>query len=89
MEFVELTNLFSVGFENYILGGKILVGLFILGFTTYFSFRCRLGLDAVVVIMAPMVTLLARFGYLPFVMFYLGLIAIGGLLGLGMYKWVT
>lgn len=88
MEFGELTNLFSIGFQDYIIGGKILVGLFVLGFFAYFCFRCRISLDGTVVVMGPMVCLLARFGYLPFVMFYLGLIAIGGLVGLGMYRWM-
>jgi len=83
MNVTEIVDIFNAGFENQLIGGKVFTGLFVLFVVVWIAIRARLGIDAVVVILAPMVMFLAWYGYLPFVLFYLTLFAVGLVLFLG------
>jgi len=83
MNVTEIVDMFNVAFEQQLIGGKIFAGLFALFIVAWIAIRARLGIDAVVVILAPIVMFLVWYGYLPFVLFYLTLFAVGLILFLG------
>jgi len=86
MNITEIVDMFNVAFEQQLIGGKVMTGLFTLFVVAYIALRGRLGIDAVVVILAPMVIYLAWYGYLPVVLAYLTLFVVGLILYLGYSK---
>ena len=86
MNVTELTSIFSDAFEVTFFGGKTLTGLAVLLLLAYIAYRCRIAIDAIVVIFVPLIILFAGYGYLPPVLQYLTFIIVGVLLALGIYK---
>lgn len=89
MNVSEIVDMFNKAGEVDLIGGKTFVGLFVLGFVAFVAFRGRLGIDVVVVILAPMVIYLAWYGFLPIVLMYLTFLVIGFILLLGFLRIIT
>ena len=85
----EITGLFSTGFENTLVGSIELIGFVILLIFAYICFRVGMSLDAVVVVMVPIIVLLAFEGFLPLVVAYLTIMAAGVLLAMGIIKLIS
>ena len=86
MNVTELTSIFSDAFTYQFVGDPVLTGLFVLLLLAYIAYRCRIAIDAIVVIFVPLIILFAGYGYLPPVLQYLTFIIVGVLLALGIYK---
>ena len=82
----ELTSIFSDAFTYQLVGDPILAGLFGLLILAYIAYRCRLGMDAIIVIFLPMLMLFATYGFLPESIQYIAVIVVGFLIALGMFK---
>ena len=82
----DITGLFSSGFETTLIGSVELIGFVVLLILAYICFRTGMSLDAIVVVMCPMIILLSFAGYLPLVLAYLTFMAIGVLTAMGIYR---
>ena len=89
MNVTELTSIFSDAFEITFFGGKTLTGLAVLLLLAYIAYRCRISIDAIVVVFVPLIILFAGHGFLPYELRFLVYIIVGVLLGLGIYKAVS
>ena len=61
----QTTSLFSETFTQQIFGDPMLVGIFVIIVFIMLLFKSRASADLYPVVLMPLVTVLAKFGYLP------------------------